>query len=148
VDSDGNTQKGNYKLSVKADVPVAPTNDTCTAPTVLTFDETGKAEVYGVSLFASHDYTGSCGGAAGVDMVYQFTIPAGAAQFDVAVTSTFNPVLYFSKDACGGTFITCAPMAKYTMAYPAAGTYYLFLDGKTASDKGEFTLSASYTLSE
>jgi hypothetical protein len=39
-------------------------------------------------------------------------------------------------------------MAKYTMAYPAAGTYYLFLDGKTASDKGEFTLSASYTLSE
>jgi hypothetical protein len=34
------------------------------------------------------------------------------------------------------------------MAYPAAGTYYLFLDGKTAADKGEFTLSASYTMSE
>jgi hypothetical protein len=141
VDSDGNLLKGDYTLKVQSFLPDAPANDTCTGPTTLTFDETGKAEVYGVSLFANHNYTGSCGGAAGLDMVYQFDIPAGTSQFDIAVTADFNPVLYLAKDVCTSSIINCAPMAKYSMAYPATGTYFLFLDGKTAADKGEFTLS-------
>jgi hypothetical protein len=128
-------------LKIDAFLPEAPANDTCAGAAPLAFDETGLAEVYGVSLFATDDYVGSCGDAGGLDMVYQFEVPAGTSQFDLTVTADFEPVVYLSKDSCGGSFIACAPKSKYSLAYPTTGIHYLFLDGKTAADKGEFTLS-------
>ena len=32
-----------------------------------------------------------------------------------------------------------------TLSWPTAGTYYIVVDGKTAADKGEFTVKVSYT---
>jgi hypothetical protein len=145
VDSDGNTQKGDFTLEVTATPPAPPANDTCAAPVELTFDSGGKAEVYGVSLFANHDYLGSCGGNGGSDLVYQFTLPAGVSLLDLEVVADFNALLYLAKETCDGTLITCAPKANHTMTYPASGTYFLFVDGKTANDKGEFTLKITYT---
>ncbi len=142
VDSDGNLQKGNFTLSVLAEVPSPPPNDTCADPTQLIF-QNGVASLYGVSLFTNDDYSAGCGGAGGADNVYSFDIPPGTQQASITVDADFDPVIYLAKASCAGPYIACAPTAEYTIGWPEAGTYYLILDGKTAADKGEYTVNVS-----
>ena len=142
VDGDGNLAKGNFTLSITAEEPGNPSNDTCAAPKLLTFVD-GQVQQYGVSLFSDNDYFAGCGGDAGPDNVYQFDVPPGTSGFTVQVDTDFDPVIYLSKGACGSPFIACAPSDQYTMGWPEAGTYYLVVDGKTADDKGEYTVSVT-----
>ncbi len=142
VDGDGNLQKGNFTLSITASEPGTPSNDTCADPLELQFVN-GAAVQYGVSLFATNDYFAGCGGESGADNVYSFEVPAGISGFTVQVDTEFDPVIYLSKGACGSPFIACAPSASYTMGWPEPGTYYLVVDGKTAADKGEYTVSVT-----
>ncbi len=142
VDGDGNLQKGNFTLNIVAEEPGSPSNDTCADPKELVFVD-GAAQQYGVSLFAANDYFAGCGGEAGADSVYSFEVPPGTSGFTVQVDADFDPVVYLSKGACGSPFIACAPSDQYTMGWPEPGTYYLVVDGKTAADKGEFTVSVT-----
>ena len=142
VDSDGNLQKGNFTLSILAEPPSPPPNDTCAAPEQLIF-QNGVAEKYGVSLFTNDDYSAGCGGAGGPDNVYSFDIPPGTQQAAVTVDADFETVIYLAKASCAGPYIACAPAAEYTIGWPEAGTYYLILDGKTPGDKGEYTINVT-----
>jgi hypothetical protein len=142
VDSDGNTQKGNFKLDIKATVPVPPVNDMCAGASTLTLDDTMKAEIYGVSLFSTDNYNAGCGGAGAPDLVYKVVVPNGYETMKVTVeTEQFNPSIYITNGTCGtSAWITCSPIKTATLSWPTAGTYFIVVDGKTASDKGEFTL--------
>ncbi len=142
VDSDGNLQKGNFTLSIQAEAPGAPSNDTCAGAKELVLVG-GQAQQYGVSLFSNNNTAAGCGGEDGNDNVFQLDIPPGTAAFSVSVDADFEPVIYVAKEDCGGPFVACAPAAEYSMLWPEAGIYYLFIDGKTADDKGEYTLSVS-----
>ena len=146
VDSDGNTQKGDFVLEVTATPPAPPANDTCAAPVELKFDATGKAEVYGVSLFSTANYFGSCGGATGVDLTYTFTLPTGASMLQATLEADWNPVMYLSNSSCSDNYVTCVPLKTMSFTWPSAGQYWLVVDGKTANDKGEFVLKLSYTV--
>jgi hypothetical protein len=142
VDSDGNLQKGNFTLSIQATEPTAPSNDTCAAPKELVLVG-GGAQQYGVSLFSNNNTAAGCGGEDGNDNVFQVQIPAGTSSFSVSVDADFDPVIYVAKESCGGPFVACAPAPEYSMLWPEPGTYYLFIDGKTAADKGEYTVSVT-----
>jgi hypothetical protein len=144
VDSDGNSLKGNFNLTIDATIPGPPPNDTCANPAELIFNDTGKAERYGVNLFSTNDYSAYCGGGTGLDNVFKFSIPAGVTKFTATVTSDFNPVIYIANGTCTTTsLLTCVPGKTYSLANPAPGDFYLFVDGKTAADKGEYTVTVT-----
>jgi hypothetical protein len=142
VDGSGNLQKGNFTLTVNSEEPSAPANDTCAGAAPLTF-ENGSAEKYGVSLFSNNDYSAGCGGEDGADNVYAFDVPPGTGGFLITVDADFDPALYLAKESCAGPFVACAPAAEYSILWPESGTYYLFIDGKTAADKGEYTVNVT-----
>jgi hypothetical protein len=51
--------------------------------------------------------------------------------------------MYLAKDSCTAAPIACIPGASYEMGWPGQGKYYLFVDGKTAADKGLYTLKVT-----
>jgi len=140
VDGDGNMQKGDFTLSVTPAPPGPPPNDTCAGVQALVF-ENSKAQASGMTLFATNDYQAACGGAQAPENVYKFEIPPGTASVTVSAQADFNPVLYVVKDSCGGAAIACVPAESYSMNWPTPGTYFAFVDGKTAADKGLYTLT-------
>jgi hypothetical protein len=140
VDSDGNLQKGDFTLTISAAPPGPPTNDTCAGPQVLTF-EGGKAQASGMTLFATDNYKAVCGGDKSPENVYQFEIPANTNSVSLSLTADFSPVMYLSKDSCTAAPIACVPGTTHTIGWPTPGTYFLFVDGKTATDKGLYTVT-------
>jgi hypothetical protein len=151
VDADGNALKGDFTLKVVAAVPGPPANDDCSAPQEITFNAAHTGSAYGQNLFSTNTYDASCGGANGRDVVYSFYIPADVAYFDILIDCQFTPVLYFARDNCEGAagYLGCQPnKAPYRFEYPLKGWHYLVVDGKTALDKGEFTVTVSYGLIE
>jgi len=142
VDSDGNLQKGDFSVTVTPTPPDAPPNDTCAEPEQLNF-QGGQAQANGMTLFSVDDYSAACGGAGAAENVYQFTVPANTSKLSVMIDADFNPAIYLAKEDCTSAPIACIPAAQYEMGWPGAGTYYLFVDGKTANDKGLYGVSVS-----
>ncbi len=142
VDGDGNLQKGDFTLQVTPAAPGPPTNDTCAGAYPLTF-EGGTAQAAGMTLFANDDYQAVCGGEEAAENVYEFNVSPGVNGVTINVDADFNPVIYVSKDICGAPPIVCVPESSYTMAWPTPGTYYLYVDGKTAADKGLYTATVT-----
>jgi len=140
VDSDGNLQKGDFTLSVNPAPPGPPENDTCAAPQTLTFDN-NTAKASGMTLFATDNYKAVCGGDKAPENVYQFDVPANTNAVDLAVQADFSPAMYLSKDTCTAAPIACVPGTNHSIGWPTPGTYYLFIDGKTAADKGLYTVT-------
>lgn len=144
VDADGNMQKGDFTLKVTPAPPGPPTNDTCAAPKNMVF-EGGKAVTNDMSLFANNNSSAACGGTQGPDMVYKFDVPAGTTKLNVQVDADFNPVIYIAKGDCSAAPIACTPTSSYDMGWPTPGTYFLFVDGVAAQDKGLFTATLTLT---
>lgn len=142
VDSDGNLQKGDFSVTVTPTPPDAPPNDTCGQPELLNF-QGGMAQTSGMTLFSVDDYSAACGGAGAAENVYQFTVPANTSKLSVLIEADFNPALYLSKEICTSAPIACIPAAQYEMGWPGAGTYYLFVDGKNANDKGLYSVTVA-----
>jgi hypothetical protein len=144
VDSDGNSLKGNFNITIDATVPGPPPNDTCANPAELIFNDAGKAERYGVNLFSVNDYFAGCGGVTGLDNVFKFTIPNGATKFTVSIAADFNPVIMVANNLCStNSLVGCVAGKTYSLQYPNPGDFYLFVDGKTAADKGEYTVTVT-----
>jgi len=72
-------------------------------------------------------------------------VPAGTSKLSFSVDADFDPVIYLVLTDCGGQAVACIPDITYEMGWPGPGTYYLFVDGKTANDKGLYTLTVSMT---
>ena len=144
VDSDGNLQKGNFTLTVVPSPPDAPSNDSCAAPQQLTF-QNNTAKASGMTLFSNDLYSAACGGGGAPENVFTFVVPAGTSKLDINVDADYDPVIYMVKDNCEGALIACIPDGTYQMGWPGQGTYFLFLDGKTANDKGLYELTVGIT---
>jgi len=140
VDGDGNLQKGNFVLQVTPSPPGPPPNDNCGAPEQLNF-ENGTAKANGMTLFSGDDYQAACGGETAAENVYMFEVAAGTNNVSISLDADFNPVMYVAKDNCNSPPITCIPSDNGNLGWPTPGTYYLFVDGKTALDKGLYTIT-------
>ncbi len=144
VDSDGNMQKGNFTLTVVPSPPDAPPNDSCAAPQQMTF-QNNVAKASGMTLFSNDLYSAACGGDGAPENIFTFVVPAGTSKLAIDVSADFTPTIYMVKGTCDGILIACIPDKSYEMGWPGPGTYYLFLDGKTANDKGLYELTVTLT---
>jgi hypothetical protein len=144
VDSDGNMQKGNFTLTVVPSPPDAPANDSCAGPQQMIF-QNNIAKASGMTLFSNDLYSAACGGDGAPENIFTFEVPAGTAKLDIDVSADFDPTFYMVKGTCDGVLIACIPDKTYQMGWPGPGTYFLFLDGKTANDKGLYELTVTLT---
>jgi hypothetical protein len=140
VDSDGNLLKGNFILQITPAPPGPPENDSCAKPEKLTFVN-GTAKASGMTLFSNDNHQSDCGGAGALENVYQFTIAQTPDKLKIALQAAYNPVMYIAKDTCTAAPFACIPSANGELNWPTPGTYYLFIDGKTAADKGLYTVT-------
>jgi len=144
VDSNGNLHKGDFSLTIVPSPPDAPDNDSCAAPQQLIF-QNNTSQASGMTLFSNDLSSAPCGGAGAPENVFSFVVPAGMAKLGFSVDADFDPVVYLVPENCAGPPVACIPDVSYEMGWPGQGTYYLFVDGKTANDKGLYTLTVTMT---
>ncbi|MFO0598749.1 MAG: PPC domain-containing protein [Myxococcaceae bacterium] len=143
VDGDGSSP-GPFTLSVAtAPATAAPTNESCTMPATLT----PGATVMGDADNGTRDYTLSCSGGSGGDLVYTFTTTQ-AQKVTLTATSMNGSdlILGLRGGPCDtGTEVDCqdsavsSPEVISRLNLPA-GTYFVFVQAYGGTD-GQFGLS-------
>ncbi len=134
--------------------PAITSNDTCASAYQLNFDNGYVTVIGDTSAMADDskaDPNGNCYSPAdGPDAVFSFTVTEKSVfMADVKFEdSAVNKVIYLrsSCDAATGKELDCSEYSKLSLTGTSAldpGTYFLWVDGDAASDKGRFTLSAS-----
>ena len=124
-DCDGSTDEGD----------VCPSATPVTSP-----DPTGGRFIANTS--GSSNYSGSCGGDSAPEAVYYAILTQTSDVFITTHGSTIDTVVYVRECTCGGTELACNDNADgmntsviHLRDLPA-GTYNIFIDGKTSSDAG------------
>jgi cysteine-rich repeat protein len=141
---------GSYTMHVYLSDP--PANDTCATAVPLTLAMT-PASTFGTNVGATDDGDVACAGwpTAGPDVWYSVTL--GAARhllyLDLLDLPGWSGVIRI-YDACGGTMVACAGGPTCGVERPqwigalsggiAGSTYYIAVDGETATDQGAFSL--------
>ena len=116
-------------------------NDDCSSPGSVTIGGTTS----GTNIGAIDDYSGSCTGTSGVDVVYSFTLGSTSDIFiGVHGEDAFDPVIYLSSSCGGSTYCNDDAYVGVTSSVIiqdglASGTYYLVVDGWGGST-GNFTI--------
>jgi hypothetical protein len=160
IDSSAPTTNGDYTIVIEE--KDAPTNDTCTTATPLSFTA-GKATVKGTTKGAANENGSSidCTGSSdfvGPQVYYSFTAQASKG-YKISLSPSFASYLYvYTQGACGAlaSAINAAcgsngadgdvvgPIsASGTMLFKPvnAGTYIIAVDSSSASNLGDFDLT-------
>ena len=143
VDSDDVSQTGDFSLTVELEASPLPVNDIC--DTVLPINAgQDTVQVSGTTLWGLDQYSGTCGGVGVADVVYSFEATDINDDLLVNITAPFSPVLVLQAQNCEGGFqLSCSTNGTLLIPGLAPGVYYLFVDGITAEDEGEFTLEVT-----
>jgi hypothetical protein len=146
------TGTGSYILTASAATPPPPppANDTCDGAIAIGY---GAFSIDADLTSATNDYTlayGSCTGysANGLDIVYSLDMNVGDV-FNVTMTAGFDDSIYLITD-CADDLGSCVAGddqypdgSSFTFTADAAGTYYLIVDGYTATNNGPCNISGS-----
>jgi hypothetical protein len=141
-------------------------NDSCTAPSAainIPLDAAGRGSVSSNTTCAANDFSGSCGGATGRDLVYYWSDTVDTSYqlhaYQVYTTAAFDSVLYERSGACGGSqaacndncasnsFLNCGTLGASSgyiinpRPVGSAFTDYVFPDGASSGAYGAFTLN-------
>jgi hypothetical protein len=121
---------------------------------------TGAVDVLGTSptgsrftgtTAGSSGHSGTCGGGSAPEALYKLTIGTTSDVFITTHGTGFDTVVYVRECNCNGTQVACnddADGRTTSMIHLrdlAAGTYNLFVDGKTASAMGSYQLDVYVT---
>ena len=126
--------------------------DTCSTA----IDISGGGRFTGTTVGAGANYSGSCGGNLGREVVYSFTLTATSDVFLSTFGSSFDTLMYVRRGTCGsGTDIACnddvsrgsffSLQSELILLDQPAGTYYVFLDAFSSSGAGPYVLDAYFT---
>ncbi len=129
---------------------VAPPNDTCAAPIVVTVPSSTRGDLNG----ARNDFTPTtmgfpgCAGGAGGDVVYALRVLRDTTLTLDTLGSNFDTVLYVRRSPCeSGPQIACNDDTSGTTSRvtftATAGVYYVFVDGFGAEARGNFVLNVT-----
>ncbi|MFH0901264.1 MAG: hypothetical protein V2A73_11610, partial [Pseudomonadota bacterium] len=144
VDGPADGSYGSFAISYAAQT--VPVNNSCRFPTVIESSTVAN----GTLVSATNEYSGSCGGSSGAEVVYELDLAADA-RVRATVTRTsgsFDPILYV-RTVCGQSSsepaATCINRSTDTTEVLdidtlAAGQYYLLVDS-AGGVAGEFALS-------
>lgn len=94
---DGPPGGGAGTFDITYTATAVPDNNSCVAPAVATVGTTTS----GTLVAATNEYAGTCGGGAGADVVYSFSLasPARVRTTVTRTSGTFDPVVYL-RSAC------------------------------------------------
>lgn len=120
-----------------------PSNDACQSslPAVDI-----PATLSGSTRFATNDEASIQFGGAGPDVVFKVDLTNGESVFIDSLGSTFDTILYARQGSCNGPEVAANDgvlgkrTARLVMSGLPSGTYYVFLDGKTPADRGDYVL--------
>lgn len=125
--------------------------DTCSSPITVT----GGGRYTGTMNSASPDYTATCGGVAGEDIVFQYTLSETQDVFINTFGTDFDTVLYVQSTCGGGTELGCSDDAAngyqselILLDQPAGGPYYIVLDSFFVLDtpaEGDYVLDVYFS---
>jgi hypothetical protein len=136
--------KGGFGLSVQLGAAITLPED-CTSAMPLAFVN-GTVTVTGDTSTATDNGNGSCGNSSAKDLVYSFTIDPAQAPMNVKATLDspgWDAVIYL-RNACPATSdLGCMDSPEEISAVLPAGTYYIWIDGYSASSAGPFSLTVS-----
>jgi len=115
-------------------------------------DVSGGGRFTGSTTCAGDDYSGSCGGAAGREIVFKFTLTTRQDLFISTHGSSFDTVIYIRQGDCDtGSDTHCNDDEHGTLQSElnivdfAPGTYYIFLDAYFSSSYGDYVLDVYMT---
>jgi hypothetical protein len=141
VDSDSAGQKGDFSLTVELIPSPLPSNDTCGTAKAINAGP-NPTQVLGTTNWGLDQYKGTCGGDGVSDVVYSFAATDVNDDLTVTLSAPFASVLILRGQGCSGGFqLACSTNGNLSIPGLAPGTYYLFVDGVTVVDEGDFTLS-------
>jgi len=132
---------------------ICQTSSVCQADSCSTaIDVSGGGRFTGSTTCAGDDYSGSCGGSAGREIVFKFTLTTAQDVFISTHGSSFDTVIYVRRGVCDtGSDTHCNDdehgtlRSELNIVDMAAGTYYLFLDGYFSSSYGDYVLDIYMT---
>lgn len=90
-----------------------------------------------------------CSLRAGNDRIIAVTIPcAGSYSFDLCGGASWDTYLYLTTAICGGSVLAsnddyCGLQSGFTYNFTSAGTYYITVEGFSATSEGAFSLNIS-----
>jgi hypothetical protein len=139
VDADDAGETGDFTLTVELEASPLPVNDTCaTAATIAAGP--APVQVSGTTTWGLDQYSGTCGGAGAADVVYSFEATDSNDDLVVTLNAAFSSVLILRAQDCAGGFqLSCSTTGAMSIQGLAPGTYYLVVDGASATDEGDFT---------
>jgi hypothetical protein len=121
-----------------------PANDVCDAGlAVLSI----PSQISGSTLFANDSATSSSGLEGGPDVAFKVSVGQGEDLVLDTQGSEFDTVLYVRSGSCNGTEIASndnsfgRKTSRIILDSLEAGDYFVFVDGKSAADRGDFTLN-------
>jgi hypothetical protein len=129
------------------------TSGVCPADSCSTaIDVSGGGHFTGSTTCAGDDYSGSCGGSSGREIVFKFTLSTAQDVFISTQGSSFDTVIYIRRGVCdSGSDVYCnddehgTVQSELNIVDMAAGTYYLFLDSYFSSSYGNYVLDIYMT---
>ena len=137
---------GRYTVHVTITDP-PPANDTCAGATTLSLTEMAQTVTGSTLLATNADESGCGGGSGGRDVWYRFVLPAArTVYFDVLDTIGWNSTMRIVRGTCSSPTEemcnddACGTIRSRVTGQLTPGTYYLVVDGRTASDAGDFVL--------
>jgi len=144
VDSDAESQKGDFSLAVSLTPAPLPVQDTCDDAMQLIFSGQGIATHAGTTLYGLDQYQAWCDVAGGgADAVYQFQAATGES-ITIDVAADFDSLVYVYMGECGtGAVISCADQGNLFIPPQQGGTYFLVIDGADEKEWGGFDLTVT-----
>lgn len=140
VDADDPGETGDFALTVELETSPMPINDVCgTAATIAAGP--APVQVTGTTKWGLDQYSGTCGGDGAADVVYTFEATDVNDDLTISINAPFSSVMILrAQDCATGYQLSCSTNGSLTIPGLAPGIYYLFVDGVTADDEGDFTL--------
>lgn len=141
VDSD-ESEAGTFRLNLN-EVQPPPANDSCEAAQLAA----APSEQFGSTLFAENDSSSPTHGGAGPDVVFRITLAQATHLVLDTLGSEFDTVLYIRSGSCSGAEIGGNDDAlgrrtsRVVLSSLSAGNYFVFVDGKSVAERGNFRLS-------
>ncbi len=143
VDADDPGQTGDFILTVSLESSPLPGNDVCASVEAIAAGP-DPIQVSGTTEWGLDQYSGTCGGDGAADVVYSFTADNANDDLTVAISAAFDVVLVLRAQTCADGFqVACSTTGTFSSQGLAPGAYYLFVDGATPADEGEFTLDVT-----
>jgi len=138
-------QAGTFRLTV-SETMAAPPNDACSeALAALPI----PSDVTGTTLFATNSTSPEGRPGDGPDVVFRVSVNESESLVLDTLGTEFDPVVYVRSGSCSGSEVVPSDdlfgrkPPRLTYSSLGAGDYFIFIDGETVADRGDFKLTVT-----